>query len=165
MIKCPRDINSCSIIMVVGAMLVAAPVTHGQGTGIPTEFQGDWVAAAAACTSPARIRLESARVTLVNAVDKESLGAVEMAGPGFFPPDYNGIQQVAIADLGGDQPFSITFNYQEKRGTALAEMAPPGPDRAGNAALNALNARLRKLNLAKRFPLHQVPLKKCLAAK
>ena len=42
-------------------------------------------------------------------------------------------------------------------------MAIPGPDARGNAAMNALNARLRKLNLAKRFPVHQVPLKKCPA--
>jgi hypothetical protein len=132
---------------------------------VPAEFQGEWVAASAACTAPARVRIAAASITLVSAADKESLASVEMAGPGFFPPDYNGIQQVAIADLGGDQPVSVTFNYQEKRGVALAEMAPPGPDRPGNAALNALNARLRKLNLAKRFPLHQVPLKKCPAAK
>jgi hypothetical protein len=41
----------------------------------------------------------------------------------------------------------------------------PGPDRPGAAAANAMNAHFRKLNLAKRFPLHQVPLKKCPAAR
>jgi hypothetical protein len=33
-----------------------------------------------------------------------------------------------------------------------------------NAVGKALNARLAKLNLVKRFPLNQVPLKKCAAA-
>jgi len=48
---------------------------------------------------------------------------------------------------------------------AIVEMAMPGPDRPGAAAANAMNAHFRKLNLAKRFPLHQVPLKKCPAAR
>jgi hypothetical protein len=146
------------------ALLAGADSAWGQQQ-VPAGFQGDWVAASAACTAPARVRIAAAAITLVNADDKESLEAVEMAGPGFFAPDYNGIMQVAIADLGGDQPVAVTFNYQEKRGVALADMAMPGPDARGNTALNALNARLRKLNLAKRFPLHQVPLKKCPAAK
>jgi len=33
--------------------------------------------------------------------------------------------------------------------------------RVGNPQQNAYNARISKLNLAKRFPLHNVPLKKC----
>ena len=146
------------------ALLAGTDTASAQGP-VPAEFQGDWVAASAACTAPARVRVAAASITLVNGADKETLGAVEVAGPGFFPPDYNGIQKVAISELSGDQPLSITFNYQEKRGVALAEAAIPGPDRPGAAALNTLNAKLRKLNLAKRFPLHQVPLKKCPAAK
>ena len=146
--------------------MAALFIPHAALAQIPAEYRGDWVAASAACTAPARVRIDEASVTLINAADKERLGAVEMAGPGFFPPDYTGIQRVAIAELGGDQPVSVTFNYQEKRGVALAEMAIPGPDRAGSTASNALNARLRKLNLAKRFlPLQQVPLKKGPAAK
>lgn len=150
--------------LVVLALVAGGETTRAQER-VPAEFQGDWVAASAACTAPARVRIAATSITLVNAADTESLGAVEMVGPGFFAPGYDGIMKVAISELGGDQPVSVTFNYQEKRGVALAEMAPPGPDARGNTALNALNARLRKLNLAKRFPLHQVPLKKCPAAK
>jgi hypothetical protein len=150
--------------LVLLAVLAGADTARAQRQ-VPAEFQGDWVAVSAPCTAPARVRIAAASITLVNAADKESLGAVEMAGPGFFPPDYSGIMQVAISDLGGDEPLSVTFNYQEKRGVALADVAIPGPDRPGNTALNTLNARLRKLNLAKRFPLHQVALKKCPAAK
>jgi hypothetical protein len=93
------------------------------------------------------------------------LGGLEMAGPGFFPPDYKGIQAVAITEFSGNQPLSATFNHGEKKGVAIVEMAMPGPDRPGAAAANAMNAQFRKLNLAKRFPLHQVPLKKCPAAR
>jgi hypothetical protein len=38
------------------------------------------------------------------------------------------------------------------------------PGAAGNALLAAYNKRITELNLAKRFPLDQVPLKKCAAA-
>ena len=101
----------------------------------------------------------------MNGTDTESLGGLEMAGPGFFPPDYNGIQAVAITEFSGDQPLTATFNHAEKKGVAIVEFAIAGADRPGAAAANAMYAHFRKLNLAKRFPLHQVPLKKCPAAK
>jgi hypothetical protein len=123
------------------------------------------VAASAACTAPVRVRIEATRITLVNGTDTESLGGLEMAGPGYFPPDYKGIQAIAITEFSGNQPLLATFNHGEKKGVALVEMAVPGPDRPGAAASNAMYAYFRKLNLAKRFPLHQVPLKKCPAAR
>ena len=150
------------------ASLMLAPLpaaAQGAFAQVPAEFRGDWVAASAACTAPVRVRVEPTRITLVNGTDTESLGGLEMAGPGFFPPDYKGIQAVAITEFSGDQPLSATFNHGEKKGVAIVEMAMPGPDRPGAAAANAMNAHFRKLNLAKRFPLHQVPLKKCPAAK
>jgi len=150
------------------ASLMLAPLpaaAQGAFAQVPAEFQGDWVAASAACTAPVRVRVEATRITLVNGTDTESLGGLEMAGPGYFPPDYKGILAVAITEFSGDQPLSATFNHGEKKGVALVEMAIAGPDRPGNAILNAMNAHFRKLNLAKRFPLHQVPLKKCPAAR
>jgi hypothetical protein len=84
---------------------------------------------------------------------------------GFFPPDYNGIQQVVLTEVAsGDQPVTVTFNYQEKKGAAQMELAAPYPVRAPNAAMQKLNARLTKLDLRKRFPLHDVPLKHCATA-
>ena len=150
------------------AGLVLAPLpaaAQGQFAQVPAEYRGDWVAASAACTAPVRVRVEPTRITLVNGTDTESLGGLEMAGPGFFPPDYRGIQAVAITEFSGDQPLSATFNHGEKKGVAIVEMAIPGPDRPGAAAANAMNAHFRKLNLAKRFPLHQVALKKCPAGR
>jgi hypothetical protein len=130
---------------------------------VPAEFTGEWVPAAAMCTSPVRIRVEAARITLVNGTDSEGFGGVEMAGPGFFGPDYRGISAVATAELDKDAPVQMVFNYNEKKGVAQAELASPIAGNV-NAIGKALNARLAKLNLVKRFPLNQVALKKCAAA-
>jgi hypothetical protein len=137
--------------------LLTAGTAHAQ---IRAEFLGTWVPAAGPCTAAARVQFEAARLTLINGADKESFTNVEMAGPGFFPPDYNGIMAVALVDNAGDGPVSVTFNVQEKKGTAVVEFAFVMTGNV-NPASAAMNARLAKLNLAKRFPLHNVPLKMC----
>lgn len=154
-----------TLAALAGLMLAPLPAAaQGAFAQVPAEFLGDWVAASAACTATVRVRVEPTRITLVNGTDTESLGGIEMAGPGYWGPDYKGIMALAITEFSGDQPLTASFNYGEKKGVARVEMAIPGPDRPGNAVLNAMNAHFRKLNLAKRFPLHQVPLKKCPAA-
>ncbi len=129
---------------------------------VPAEYTGDWVPVAATCASPARVRVEAARITLVNGADSQSFAGVEMAGPAFFGPEYRGVMAQAITEFDGDQPVQVTFNVGEKKGAAQAELSSPVAGNV-NAFGKALNARLAKLNLVKRFPLHQVPLKKCPA--
>jgi hypothetical protein len=95
---------------------------HAGAAQVPTEFQGDWVAASAACTAPTRVRFEAARVTLVNGAGMESFGGIEMAGPSYFGPGYNGIQAVLITEFEGAQPVTATFNVNEKKGVAQLEL-------------------------------------------
>ena len=140
-------------------MVVAGPSAADSKT-VPAEFQGKWVPAKAACESPVTMLVEAKRLTLVNGKDSEALGGIEMAGPGFFPPGYRGIMAVLITEFDGQQPASVTFNNGEKKGAALIEFSHFMPGKP----TSAYNARITKLNLAKRFPLHQVPLKKCAGA-
>jgi hypothetical protein len=137
---------------------------HAAAAQVPAEFQGDWVAARAACGAPLRVRVEAARITLQNGADMEAFGGIEMAGPSYFGPGYAGIQAVAITEFDGDQPVTATFNLDEKKGVAQMELAAPSPGRAPNAAVAALNARFSKLNLSARFPLNRIPLKRCASA-
>src|SRR5690349_10336074 len=130
-------------------LLAAAPVA----TQVPAEFQGEWVAASAACTAPLRARIDAARLTLVNGADMESFGGIEMAGPGYFGPEYKGIQAVLITEFDGAQPVTATFNVDEKKGVAQFELGVPTPANPANKVAAAANARLTKLNLRKRFPL------------
>jgi hypothetical protein len=92
--------------------------------------------------------------------DSESLGGVEMAGPGYFAPDYQGIMQVLLTEASGDQPALLIFNQGEKASVAQLDYSPVMP---GNRTpqSDAYNAHIKKLDLAKRFPLAKIALKKC----
>jgi hypothetical protein len=141
------------------AAIATAPDVAAQ-KAIPAQFQGKWVPVKAACESGLGATFSADRVTLFNGKDTEAIGGVEMAGPGYFPPGYRTIQVVAIAEFSGQQPVTAFFNANEKKGAAYVEYSPVMP---GNqtAQSKAYNARISKLNLAKRFPLNKVPLKKC----
>jgi len=58
------------------------------------------------------------------------------------------------------QPASATFNVGGKKGVAQIEFSPVQPG-TQTPMLKAYNARISKLNLAKRFPLDKGPLKRC----
>jgi hypothetical protein len=152
-----RHISATAVLLFLGA----GPAT----AQVPAEFQGEWVAASAACTAPVRARVEAARVTLVNGADMESFAGIEMAGPSYFGPEYNGIQAVLITEFEGAQPVTATFNLNEKKGVTQLELGVPTPAHPANKVAAVANARLAKLNLRKRFPLQNIPLKKCPAAR
>ena len=128
---------------------------------VPAEFQGTWVSAKAACESPVRMRITGDRLMLDSGGDSESLGGIEMAGPGYFPPGYNGIMAVLLTEFSGEQPAMVTFNVGEKKGAAQLEYSPVMPGKS-TPALAKYNARISKLNLAARFPLAKVTLKRCV---
>ncbi len=152
---------ACTSLFALALTAAAAGPASAQ---VPAEFTGDWVPAAAMCTSPARVRVEAARITVVNGADSEAFAGIEMAGPAYFEPGYRGIMAVAITEFDGHQPVTLTFNADEKKGVAQAVLSSPVAGNV-NAFGRELNARLSKLNLVKRFPLHQVPLKKCAAGR
>lgn len=139
-----------------------APIASAMaGAGVvPAEYQGTWVSARASCESPVRMRITGDRLTLESGGDSESLGGIEMAGPGYFPPGYNGIMAVLLTEFSGEQPAMVTFNVGEKKGAAQLEYSPIMPGKS-TPALAKYNARISKLNLAARFPLAKVTLKRC----
>lgn len=130
---------------------------------VPAEFQGRWVPSKAACDSPVAVVIAADRLTLVNGKDSQALGEIEMAGPGYWGPDYRGIMAVLITEFSGHQPVTASFNVGEKKGVAQLDFSPVMPGNS-TAQQKAYNARISKLNLAKRFPLDKVSLKKCAGA-
>jgi hypothetical protein len=140
---------------------VVAPLSAAQGGPVPGEWQGTWVSVEAACDSPVRVVVTADRLTLVNGNDRQALGGIEMAGPGYWGPDYQGIEAVLITEFDGQQPLTAVFNVGEKKGVAQMSFAPVQGGASGNSLLPAYNKRITELNLARRFPLHEVPLKKC----
>ncbi len=142
----------------------ATPLARAQSGPVPVEWQGTWVPIKAACESPVRVVITADRLTLMNGNDKQAIGGIEMAGPAYWGPDYRGIEAVLITEFDGQQPVTAVFNAGEKKGIAQVSFAPVQPGAGGNALLSAYNKRITELNLAKRFPLHEVSLKKCDAA-
>jgi hypothetical protein len=107
--------------------------------------------------------LTADKLTLVNGTDRQVIGGIEMAGPGYFAPDYSGIMQVLITEFDGQQPVTMTFNVGEKKGVAQADFAPVIT--GGNAQAAAYVARINELDLARRFPLDKASLRRCAAGK
>ena len=153
-----------SIALLALACAWLAPIAGASAAPavVPPEYQGTWVSAKAACESPVRARIGADKLTLDSGSDSEALGGIEMAGPGYFAPSYNGIMAVLITEFDGEQPATVTFNVGEKKGTAQIDFSPVMPGKA-TPLLTKYNARISKLNLAARFPLNKVTLKRCAA--
>jgi hypothetical protein len=141
----------------VGVSVAAAP------RAVPAEFQGRWVPSKASCESPVAVVIAADRLMLVNGKDTQAWSEIEMAGPGFFAPDYRGIMAVLLTEVSGHQPVTASFNVGEKKGVAQLDFAPVMP-RPTNAPAKAYNSHISKLNLAKRFPIDKVSLKNCAGA-
>jgi hypothetical protein len=156
-----RAFRRAGAIPLLVALSVAASTSGAAAlSAVPAEFQGTWVPSKATCESPVRVLVAADRLTLANGTDSEALGGIEMAGPGYWGRDYRGIMAVLITEFSGHQPVIAMFNYGEKKGAAQVEFSPVMPGTA-TAQLKAYNAHISKLNLAKRFPLNKVLLKKC----
>ena len=142
--------------------LLAALAAHAAhaATPVPAPLQGKWVPASASCDSPVRMQVSATSITLVNGSDTQTVGGIEMAGPGYFAPGYRGIQSVLITEFDGHQPVTVTFNADEKKGVARAEFAAITPGQP-TPLLKAYNAHIGKLALAKRFPIDKAALKRC----
>lgn len=155
--------NRLTVCIALLACAWLAPIASVKAApSVPAAFQGIWVTAKASCDSPARVRITSDRLTLLNGNDSESLGGIEMAGPGYFPPGYSGSMAVLLTEFSGEQPAMVTFNVGEKKGAALLEFSPVIPGKATPQTAK-YNARISKLNLAARFPIAKVTLKRCAA--
>ena len=148
--------NACLLLAFTAPAQVHAA---GAFSVVPAEFHGAWVPSNAACDSPLRVQVSGDKLTLSNGKDSQTLGGIEMAGPAYFQPGYRGIMAVLFTEFSGHQPVIATFNPDEKKGAARLEIARASPGQG--AQLKVYNAHISKLNLAKRFPLDQVILKKC----
>ena len=159
----PRQYRSAGRFVGLVATVACATiliVPRAAAQAVPGDFHGTWVPARTACDSPLRMVVAADRLTLANGKDSQSLGGIEMAGPGYFQPGYRGIMAVLFTEFSGHQPVVVHFNAGEKKGVAQAEFAATIAG-APTAHANAYNAHIAKLALARRFPLEKVALKKC----
>ncbi|MFN8009572.1 MAG: hypothetical protein U0V70_21570 [Terriglobia bacterium] len=135
-----------------------SPAAPPSSDVVPAQFFGDYVPATGTCDSPVRFQVEGTKVTLINGKDSATFG--DLAIPtSYFGPDYSGISTVLVPEINGnDPPFNVYFNYNEKKGVTWVDIYTPGPA-SPHAVLAAMQTAHKKL--AERFPLNQMPLKKC----
>lgn len=146
------------------ALLAIGVASATAAAEIPAEFRGDWVPAKGDCGSALRFRATEGTMVLVNGKDTVIYGDVAISHS-FFGPDYEGISVVALPEFeSGNSPFTVFFNADEAKGVTKLQILQgdeiPGPGReAYNAIIRAAKA------LHARFPLDNVPLKRCGGSK
>jgi hypothetical protein len=111
------------------------------GDSIAEPFRGSWVPAKASCESPLRLVVDAQAVAFVNGTQRAEFRKLEQC----FSCMGRDVQDMTLlsTEAMGDSPFTITLDGRKKGKPALS--ADLGNDR----------------KLAARFPLHNVPLKKC----
>lgn len=143
--------------IVLGLLSVSCAVSLWAGEPAPAELRGDWVPASASCGSSLRFRVSANEFELQNGADHVAYGNIGWP-TSYFGPDYQGIVVTGIADFDASQPFTAFFNADEKKGTTKLNILQ-GEESPTNAAYNAIVRTAKKLNA--RFPLDNVPLKRC----
>ncbi len=155
-----ETIGSRAPARVAAALLAIGVASAIAAAEIPREFRGDWVPAKGDCGSALRFRAAEGTMVLVNGKDSASYGDVAISYS-FFGPDYEGISVVVLPEFeSGDSPFTVFFNADEAKGVTKIQILQgdeiAGP---GREAYNAIVRRAKALNA--RFPLDNVPLKRC----
>jgi hypothetical protein len=153
-------ITLCRTLVVAAVLaLLGAPAAATEDK-VPAEYQGDWVPEKGTCESPVRFRIAETRMTLINGKDSASYGGIGITHT-FFGPDYQGISFVAMPELdSGNAPFTVFFNADEKKGVTKVDIYQEIKG-TQNAQVKAIQAAAKKLS--ERFPLNNIPLKKCAA--
>jgi len=126
---------------VVLAALACGTALAMTGDIVAEAFRGSWVPARASCDSPLRLVLDAQAVAFVNGTQRAEFRKLEQC----FSCMGRDVQDMTLlsTEAMGDSPFTITLDGRKKGKPALS--ADLGNDR----------------KLAARFPLHNVPLKKC----
>lgn len=111
------------------------------GESVAVAFRGDWVPAAAACTSPLKLVIDANVVTFVNGAQRAEFRKLEQC----FSCMGRDVQNVTLlsTEAMGDSPFMITLDGTKKSKPALS--------------VELSNDK----KLAARFPLGNASLKKC----
>ncbi len=122
------------------AALVTVPSAAITGGQVHTGFVGEWVPAAATCTSPLRLVIAKNSVAFVSATERAQYTKLEQC----FSCAGQGVEGVTMlsTDAMGDSPFMITLEENKKRASMTVDLS-------------------NDKKLAARFPLGTKSLKKC----
>jgi hypothetical protein len=110
---------------------------------VPAEFLGEWVPVESSCQATSRLRVESTTVTLVNGSDSQEFGNLDLCHSCEGGAGYGGVVVSLLPEFnkGAPAPFTVRFNANEETGITVV--------------------KIKRDDLGKRFPLHNVKLYKC----
>jgi hypothetical protein len=163
-----REVFLMSLLRRLTVVAATAALCAGSSAGavvlqseLPAQFRGDWVPQTADCAGPVRFRVAEKTLTLVNGKDAQTWNNVALP-TSYFGPDYRGISVVAIPDFDNSQPFLVYFNADEKKGVTKVEIYV---EMKGNTNPEVARIQAAAKRLATRFPLNNMPLRKCPASR
>jgi hypothetical protein len=108
---------------------------------LPSELSGYWVPKSASCSSPLGLNVTTNTITFKNAKESRSFANIEPCFSCEGGVQYSGIV-IWVSTLGNKEaPFTVYFNANEIKNTALVE--------------------IESSELQLKFPLNKVRLKKC----
>lgn len=116
---------------------------HAMEMPVPADFVGDWVPQKLSCQSPVRLRIEPSSVSFVNGRDMQRFTNLDLCHTCEGGAQYRGDVVWLTPDSESDKavPFTVRFNNNEQHGITVVE--------------------IEQATLKKRFPLHNVMLRKC----
>lgn len=129
---------------IVSVILLVLSAATWSVQGVPPDFVGDWVPKALTCQSQLRLRVEPDRAVLINGPLSKAFGNLDFCYSCEGGAKYSGMVVWMLPEFGGkvDPPFTARFNADERPGVAQLEFRDPETRR--------------------QFPLHLVPLKRCV---
>lgn len=109
-----RELGCCAALAVILVSVPAAALTGGK---VHAGFVGEWVPAAAACSSPIKLVIAQDRVVFVNGSDRIEYTKLEQC----FSCAGQGVEGVTMlsTEAMGDSPFMITLDESRKKAPAL----------------------------------------------
>jgi hypothetical protein len=123
-------------------LVVTLPV-FAVASAVPAEFVGEWVPVGSSCQAINRLRVEPTTVTLVNGPDSQKFENLDICHSCEGGARYGGMVVWLLPEFskGAPAPFTVRFNANEEKGMTVVN--------------------IKRDDLKKRFPLHNMKLYKC----
>ncbi|MBI5483696.1 MAG: hypothetical protein HY888_04435 [Deltaproteobacteria bacterium] len=133
-------------LIFIFCMLIVAVPAFAVEPLVPEEFIGDWLPTDNACDSKLGIKVEKDSVTLFNGADSKSFGDLDICYSCEGGAQYSGEVVWLLPEFhsGNGVQFTVYFNANEEKGITVIQFE-----------------KKEKENIKKRFPLHDVKLRKC----
>jgi hypothetical protein len=125
------------------SVLLASCVASPFADDVPERFRGYWVPQAQSCDSQRGLVVERDRLVLTNGIETQTFGDVDVCHSCVGGSKSDGIEIWLIPEFGTQRPSPFILRLNADKVLGVARLS------------------IREDRLKKRFPLDDVPLKRC----